>query len=115
MTQAIVLHALAVHAVNAGGRLSAAGPWHVLAGDVPDPDPAAPPGLGHYVNIIISWGKWAALICGFVGLLTAGGKMSIGHFQSRSTMAAEGASSIPMVLLGLSVVACASGIVAVFL
>src|SRR5690348_13831363 len=53
MTQAILLHTLAVHAVTAAGHLSAARPWHVLAVDVPNPPPAAPPGLAGPMNTIL--------------------------------------------------------------
>ena len=116
LMHAILFHALALHAAAAAGHLSAAPSWrHVLAGGVPNPAPSAPPGLAADANTILSWGKWGAMICGIAGLLTSGGKMAIGHFQNRSTTAAEGASSIPMVLFGLSLVAASSGIVAVFL
>ena len=112
---AILFHALAVHAVATAGHLSAARSWHVLAGGVPNPAPQAPPGLTGDANMILGWGKWGVLICGVAGLLISGGKMAIGHFQNRSTMAADGASSIPMVIFGLSLVAASSAIVAVFL
>ncbi|HEX6988467.1 MAG TPA: hypothetical protein VF282_03290 [Bacillota bacterium] len=111
--QAILLHDLAVHAVAAAGHLSAA---RALAGPpAPNPAPAAPPGLSSAANTILGWGKWTVLICGVGGLLISGGKMAVGHFQSRSNMAAEAAGSIPMVLLGLSLVAASAGIVTVFL
>jgi len=54
MTQAILFHALAVH---------------VLAGGVPNPAPAAPPGLAGPMNTILGWGKWSVLICGVAGVL----------------------------------------------
>ena len=112
--QAILLHALAVHAAAAAGHLSAARSWHVLAGDVPDPAPQAPPGLTGDANTILGWGKWGVLICGIAGLLISGGKMAIGH-RNRSTLAADGATNIPWVIAGLSLVAASAGIVAVFL
>ena len=115
MTQAILLHALAVHAVTAAGHLSAARPWHVLAGGVPNPAPSAPQPLVNDADIILGWGKWTVLVCGVAGLLICGGKMAIGHFGNRSTMAADGASSIPMVIIGLCVAAASAGIVGVFL
>ena len=65
--QAILFHALAVHAVAAAGHLSAPRSWHVLAGGVPNPAPAAPPGLATDANTILGWGKWAVLICGVAG------------------------------------------------
>ena len=111
---AILLHALAVHAVAAAGHLSAARSWHVLAGGVPNPAPQAPPGLTGDANTILGWGKWGVLICGIAGLLISGGKMAIGH-RNRSTLAADGATNIPWVIAGLSLVAASAGIVAVFL
>ena len=112
--QAILLHALAVHAAATAGHLSAARSWQVLAGDVPNPAPQAPPGLTGDANTILGWGKWGVLICGIAGLLISGGKMAIGH-RNRSTLAADGATNIPWVIAGLSLVAASAGIVAVFL
>ena len=111
---AILFHALAVHAVAAAGHLSAARSWHVLAGGVPNPAPAAPPGLTGDANTILGWGKWGVLICGVAGLLMSGGKMAIGH-RNRSSLAADGATGIPWVIGGLSLVAASAGIVGVFL
>jgi hypothetical protein len=112
--QAILLHALAVHGVASAGHLSAARSWHLLAGGIPNPAPAAPPGLTGDANTILGWGKWGVLICGVAGLLVSGGKMAIGH-RNRSTLAADGATNIPWVIAGLSLVAASAGIVAVFL
>jgi len=110
----ILIHALAVHAI-AGGHPTALLAWRAMsAGGVPDPAPAAPPGLSGKVNIILGWGKWGVLICGVAGLLLCGGKMAIGH-RSRASLAADGASGIPWVLAGLSLVAASAGIVGVFL
>lgn len=110
---AILFHALAVHAVTAG-HLSAARSWHALAGIVPNPAPMAPPGLAADASTILGWGKWCVVICGVAGLLMSGGKMAIGH-RNRSSLAADGATGIPWVLCGLSLVAASAGIVAVFL
>jgi len=110
----ILIHALAVHAI-AGGHLTAMRLLRAMpAGGVPDPAPAAPPGLSGKVNTILGWGKWGVLICGVAGLLLCGGKMAIGH-RSRASLAADGASGIPWVLAGLSLVAASAGIVGVFL
>ncbi len=112
---AILFHALAVHAVAAAGHLSAARSWHVLAGGVPNPAPAAPSGLlTTDANTILGWGKWGVLVCGVAGLLISGGKMAIGH-RNRSTLAADAAANIPWVIGGLSLVAASAGIVGVFL
>jgi hypothetical protein len=110
---AILLHALAVHAAAA---------WHVtaprqrgyLAAGVPDPPAQAPPGLTGPVDTILGWIKWGTLIGGSVGLSMCAVKMMVGH-RNRSSMAADGASGIPWVLLGLSLAAVSSGVVGVFL
>jgi hypothetical protein len=110
---AILLHALAAHAI-ASGHSTALLAWHAVAGAVPDPAPQAPPGLAAKVNTVLGWGKWGVLICGVAGLLISGGKMAIGH-RNRSALAADGATGIPWVIGGLSLVAASAGIVAVFL
>jgi hypothetical protein len=112
---AILLHAMGAHAL-AAGHLTALGAWHALVAGAPVPDPApqAPPGLAAKVNIVLAWGKWGVLICGVAGLLISGGKMAIGH-RNRSALAADGATGIPWVIGGLSLVAASAGIVAVFL
>ena len=112
---AILIHALAVHA--AAGHLTvlrAVRSAPSLAAGVPDPAPQAPPGLSGKVNTILGWGKWGVLICGVAGLLMCGAKMAIGH-RNRATLAADGATGIPWVLGGLSLVAASAAIVAVFL
>ena len=76
---AILLHALAVHAIAAGHLTAQRALRAILAGGVPDPAPQAPPGLAGKVNTILGWGKWGVLICGVAGLLLCGGKMAIGH------------------------------------
>lgn len=80
---------------------------------VPDPAPSPPPGLDDKVNTLLSWGKWAVLICGVAGLFICAGQMAIGR-KNRSTFAADGATGIPWVLGGLSLAATASSIVGVF-
>ena len=115
MTQAILLHALAVHAVTVGGHLGAARPWHVLAGGVPNPAPSAPPNLTHYTDVILGWGKWMVLVCGVAGVLISGGKMAIGNLTRSSNLAADAATHIPVIFLGLSLVAVSAGVVGVFL
>jgi hypothetical protein len=115
MTQAILIHALAVHAVTAARYLGAARPWHVLAGGVPNPAPAAPPGLAGPTNTILGWGKWSVLVCGVAGVLISGGKMALGHLTRSSSLAADAATHLPVIFLGLSMVAISAGVVGVFL
>jgi hypothetical protein len=80
---------------------------------VPDPAPSAPPELGEPVNVIISWGKWGVLVCGVAGLLICAGQMAIGR-KNRSSFAADGATGVPWVLGGLSLVATAASVVEMF-
>ena len=39
----------------------------VLAVDVPNPDPTAPPGLSTAVNTLLGWLKWGGLVAGVAG------------------------------------------------
>ena len=110
---AILLHAVAMHAI-ASGHSAVLLAWRSVAGGVPNPLPQAPPGLAGKTNIVLGWGKWGVLICGVAGLLISGGKMAIGH-RNRSSLAADGATGIPWVIGGLSLVAASAAIVAVFL
>ena len=80
---------------------------------VPDPPPAAPPGLDKKVEVLLSWGKWGVMICGLAGLFYCAGQMAIGR-KNRSTFAADGASGVPWALGGLSLCVTAAPIVAVF-
>jgi hypothetical protein len=88
--------------------------YHVLAGGVPNPAPAAPPGLSKTVSTLLAWWKWAAMIAGVFGLIGCGAMMAIGR-RNRSNLAADGATGIPWVLAGLTLIALSSGIVGVFL
>lgn len=81
--------------------------------DVPDPPPSPPPELSGPVNTIIGWGKYGVLICGVAGLLICAGQMAIGR-KNRSSFAADGATGVPWVLGGLSLVATAASIVKMF-
>jgi hypothetical protein len=110
---AILLHAMAMHAMTSGHSAVLLA-WRSVAGGVPDPAPAPPPGLAGKTDTVLGWGKWGVLICGVAGLLISGGKMAIGH-RNRSSLAADGATGIPWVIGGLSLVAASAAIVAVFL
>jgi hypothetical protein len=110
---AIFIHAVAVHAI-AGGHLTAVRAWHQAAIGVPNPPAQLPKGLIGPINTILGWGKGIVLASGVAGLLICGGKMTIGH-RNRATFAADGATGIPWVLGGLSLVAVSAGIVGVFL
>lgn len=99
----LLLHATTVHATPVP-----------KAGGVPNPRPAAPPGLARKVGTLLAWWKWGSLVAGVFGLIACGAMMAIGR-RNRSNLAADGASGIPWVLAGLTLIALSSGIVGVFL
>lgn len=78
-----------------------------------DPPPAPPPQMAEKMNTLLGWGKWGVMVCGVAGLMICAGQMAIGR-KNRSTFAADGATGIPWVLGGLSLVATAAPIVGVF-
>ena len=79
-----------------------------------NPTRAAPPGLSNTVNTLLAWWKWLAMIAGVFGLVGCGAMMAIGR-RNRSNLAADGATGIPWVLAGLTLIALSSGIVGVFI
>jgi hypothetical protein len=107
-----------IHVLAAGGLAAAghalAGPHQSLATGLPDPAPVAPPGLSGDVNTLLAWWKWGALVAGIFGLIGCGAMMAIGR-RNRSSLAADGATGIPWVLAGLTLIALSSGIVGVFM
>ena len=103
----VLTTALAIH------HLAATWPLNELASGVPNPAPQAPPGLTGPVNTLLAWWKWGALVAGVFGLIGCGAMMAIGR-RNRSNLAADGATGIPWVLAGLTLIALSSGIVGVF-
>ena len=103
---------LLIQALTAGG-LTALHHAASVAG-APNPAPVAPPGLSETVGTLLGWWKWGAMIAGIFGLVGCGAMMAIGR-RNRSTLAADGASGIPWVLAGLTLIALPSGIVGVFM
>jgi hypothetical protein len=107
-----------IHVLATGGMAAAdhtlAGPRPGLAAGVPDPAPVAPPGLSGDMNTLLAWWKWGALVAGVFGLIGCGAMMAIGR-RNRSSLAADGATGIPWVLAGLTLIALSSGIVGVFM
>ncbi|MEV0732253.1 hypothetical protein [Polymorphospora sp. NPDC050346] len=87
----------------------AAGPTiEILA--APEPVPQPPPGMEEKTNLFLGWMKWGGIIAGIAGFMIAGIMMVVGR-RNRSSLAADGASGLPWIVGGLSVVALAGGIV----
>ncbi|HET7016047.1 MAG TPA: hypothetical protein VFI65_19145 [Streptosporangiaceae bacterium] len=107
----VLIHALAPHIL---ATIHHAIRRPEVAGGVPNPAPAPPPGLARRVNTLLSWWKWGSLIAGVFGLIACGAMMAIGR-RNRSSLAADGAAGIPWVLAGLTLIALSSGIVGVFI
>jgi hypothetical protein len=109
----LLLQALTVSDL-AARHASAAAHVQAVAAGVPNPAPVAPPGLSGTVNTLLGWWKWGAMIAGVFGLIGCGAMMAIGR-RNRSNLAADGATGIPWVLAGLTLIALSSGIIGVFM
>jgi hypothetical protein len=73
LAQLVVLMVIAVLPVLAHER--------PVWAQVPNPEPAAPPGAS-LMNSILSWLKWGALWAAVAGLLVGGIAVGVGHFGS---------------------------------
>ena len=76
----------------------------------PNPSPVAPPGLAGPTDMLLGWLKWAGIVAGIVGFGACAIMMIMGR-RSRSNMAVDGATGIPWVLAGLSLMSLSSGLV----
>ena len=76
----------------------------------PEPTVQAPPGLQEKTDLLLGWLKWGGIGAGTAGIMVAGIMMAVGR-RNRSSMAADGASSVPWVLGGCALVAIAGGLV----
>ncbi len=81
-----------------------------LFAGVPNPGPVAPPGMEGPATQLLGWMKWVGIIAGLVGFGMCSLMMILGR-RNRSNMAVDGASGIPWVLGGLSLMALSAGIV----
>ena len=81
-----------------------------VAAAAPNPGPVAPPGLAGPADMLLGWLKWTGLVAGIVGFGACGIMMILGR-RNRSNMAVDGATGIPWVLGGLSLMSLASGLV----
>ncbi len=84
--------------------------WMAVQAAVPDPAPVAPPGLGQVANQMLGWLKWIGIVAGLVGFGLCALMMILGR-RNRSNLAVDGATGIPWVLGGLSLMSLASGLV----
>ncbi|MBI4943595.1 hypothetical protein [Kineosporia sp. R_H_3] len=82
----------------------------LAAAAVPNPAPVAPPGLSGPADLLLGWLKWVGMVAGVVGFGVCAIMMILGR-RNRSNMAVDGASGIPWVLGGLSLLSLASGLV----
>jgi hypothetical protein len=82
----------------------------LLTSAVPNPGPAAPPGMAAPAEQLISWMKWVGMVAGLVGFGMCAVMMILGR-RNRSNMAVDGATGIPWVLGGLSTMSLAAGVV----
>jgi hypothetical protein len=110
----LTAHSLAGHSHTLADPIPDPTTSPASGGGVPDPVPAAPPGLSSDVSTLLGWWKWIALTAGVFGLTGCGAMMAIGR-RSRSAMAADGATGIPWVLAGLTLIVLSSGIVGIFM
>jgi hypothetical protein len=110
----VLFHAVALHDPAAFRHLFTRHALAMPAAGVPNPAPVAPPGLARRVDTLLAWWKWGSLVAGVFGLIACGAMMVIGR-RNRSNLAADGATGIPWVLAGLTLIALSSGIVGVFL
>ena len=83
---------------------------HALAAAVPDPAPAAPPGVAGKATTVLGWIKWASLAACVAGLFVAGAQMALNH--RRGMGGAEAASQVGWVAIALVVIGAAGAIVA---
>lgn len=82
----------------------------VAAATVPNPAPVAPPGMAAPTEQLLGWLKWTGLVAGLVGFGMCAIMMILGR-RNRSNMAVDGATGIPWVLGGLSLMSLSAGIV----
>jgi len=88
-------------------------PLSVIA-QAPNPAPAAPPGLQPAADTFIAWLKWGGLVGGVIGMIICGLMMILGR-RNRSATAVDGATGIPWILGGLTVISLSAGLVGALL
>lgn len=86
----------------------------LMVASAPNPAPVVPDGMADPVNQIIGWGKWIVMALGVIGLLFCAGQMIMGR-KNRHQMAADGATGIPWVIGGVSLIALSAPLVDAFI
>lgn len=86
----------------------------LMVASAPNPAPSVPDGMAGPVNQIIGWGKWIVMALGVIGLLFCAGQMIMGR-KNRHQMAADGATGIPWVIGGVSLIALSAPLVDAFI
>lgn len=76
---------------------------------IPDPTPQPPPGMEAFWQQFGGWFKWGGIVAGVIGFMICGGMMILGR-RNRSTTAVDGATGLPWVIGGLSLIALATGL-----
>ena len=77
--------------------------------DIPNPAPAAPPGVAHAVGVIFAYGKWIAYtLCGLAAI-AAGARCAIEVRQHGGS--SEAAKQLLLALVGAGVVSGAVALV----
>ena len=79
-------------------------------GNALNPCAQAPQPVQDVASTLIEWTRWTGMAAGVFGMMSCGIMMAIGR-RNRSHLAGEGASGIPWVLGGLSIIALSYGIV----
>ena len=84
-----------------------------MIGQVPNPPPAPPPGLGELAGQLLGWIKWGVLVAGILGILVCALMLIIGR-RNRSATAYEGLVGSAWVIGGLALASVAAMLVGAF-
>ncbi|GAA3065574.1 hypothetical protein GCM10010464_32380 [Pseudonocardia yunnanensis] len=80
---------------------------------VPNPPPAAPPGLDELAGELLGWLKWGVIVAGVLGIFICALMLIIGR-RNRSATAYEGLVGSAWVIGGLALASVAALLVGAF-
>jgi hypothetical protein len=80
-----------------------------LLSDIPNPAPAAPPGVDHAVSVVFGYGKWIAYAACGLAAIAAGARCAIEVRQHGGS--SEAAKQLLLALIGAGVVSGAVALV----